>query len=199
MAESAETVHTLVGPARGRLFEALRSAPDSGIHLRELARGAGLSLSSVQKELERLSSLGMLDRKAKGNRVFFSLQRRNPFVKLLLAAATALELRGMRFATMPSDRAAEKAFVEFCACFPPDAELWRQHGDPEFLAGVATMLAGHHGFERSAYLALAESLSPGASTVAHHEAWHRAHRPDLPRFFSMIDRERRVHARVEDQ
>lgn len=199
MPRSAETVHALVGPARGRLLQALRSAPDSGIHLRELARGAGLSLSSVQKELERLSSLGMLDREARGNRLFFSLRRRNPFVKLMLAAAVALELRGRRFATMPSDRAVEKLFVDFCAYFPPDAELWRQYGDPEFLAGIATLLAGHRGFERSAYLTLAETLAPGASSVAHHAAWHRAHRPDLPRFFSMIDRERRVHARAEDQ
>ena len=199
MAQTAEMFHTLVGAARGRLFEALRSAPDSGIHLRELARGAGLSLSSVQIELERLSSLGMLDRKTKGNRVFFSLQRRNPFVKLLLAAATALQLRGMRFAAMPSDREAEKAFVDFCARFPPDAELWRQHGDPEFLAGVATMLAGHHGFDRSLYLALAETLSPASSSVERQEAWHRAYQPNLSRLFSMIDRERRMHARVEDQ
>jgi hypothetical protein len=199
MALSADTLHTLVGPARGRLFEALRAAPDSGIHLRELARGGGLSLSSVQIELERLSSLGMLNRKAKGNRLFFSLRRRHPFVKLLLAAATALQLRETRFATMPSDRDAEKAFVNFCAHFPPDAEMWRQHGDPEFLAGVATMLAGHHGFDRNLYLALAESLFPGSTSVEQHEVWHRLHRPNLPRLFSMIDRERRMHARVEDQ
>ena len=199
MAQSAEMLHTLVGPARGRLFEALRSAPDSGIHLRELARRGGLSLSSVQIELERLSSLGMLDRKAKGNRLFFSLKRRNPFVKLLLAAATALQLRETRFATMPSDRDAEKAFVDFCAYFPPDAEIWRQHGDPEFLAGVATMLAGHHGFDRPLYLALAETLFPGSSSVEQHKTWHRLHRPNLPRLFSMIDHERRTHERVEDQ
>lgn len=199
MAQSADTVHTLVGPARGRLLEALRSAPDAGVYLRELARGAGLSLSSVQNELDRLSSLGMLDRNAKGNRVFYSLKRRSPFVKLLLAAATALELRGVRFTAMPSDRAAEKALADFCAHFPPDAALWRQFGDPGFLAGVATMLAGHHGFERSSYLALAEALFPGSTSAEQYEAWHRKYKPDFPRLFSMIDRERRAHARVEDQ
>ena len=199
MSQSADAVHTLVGPARGRLLEALRSGPDSGVHLRELARGAGLSLSSLQKELDRLSSLGMLSRHSKGNRVFLKLKRRDPFVKLLLAAATALELRGVRFKAMPSDRVTEKAFVDFCAHFPPDAELWQQFGDLKFLAGVAVMLAGHYGFERSAYLALAETLSPGSSTVEQYEAWYRKYKPDFPRLFSMIDRERRVHARVGDQ
>lgn len=199
MRQPVHPFHVLVGPARGRLLEALRSGPDSGVHLRELARGAGLSLSSVQKELDRLSSLGALSRNSKGNRVFHGLRRRDPFVKLLMAAATALELRGVQFKAMPSDRDTEKAFVGFCAHFPPDAELWRQFGAPEFLAGVAVMLAGHHGFERSAYLALAEVLSPGSSTFEQYETWHRTYKPDFPRLFSMINRERRVHARAGDQ
>jgi DNA-binding MarR family transcriptional regulator len=198
MSQLAHPFHVLVGPARGRLLQALRSGPDSGVHLRELARGAGLSLSSLQKELDRLSALGALSRTSKANRVFHGLRRRDPFVKLLLAAATALELRGAEFKAMPSDRDTEKSLVEFCAHFPSDAELWRQFGDPEFLAGVAVMLAGHHGFERSAYLALADSLYPGSSTFEQYEKWHRTHRPDFPRLFSMIDRERRVHARAGD-
>lgn len=199
MRQPVHPFHVLVGPARGRLLQALRSGPDSGVHVRELARGAGLSLSSLQKELDRLSSLGVLSRTSKANRVFHGLRRQDPFVKLLMAAATALELRGVKFKAMPSDRDTEKAFVEFCAHFPPDAELWRQFGDPEFLAGVAVMLAGHHGFERSAYLALAETLYPSSSTLEQYEKWHRTHGPDFPRLFSMIDRERRVHARAGDQ
>jgi DNA-binding MarR family transcriptional regulator len=198
MAQPVHPFQVLVGPARGRLLQALRLAPDSGVHLRELARGAGLSLSSLQKELDRLSSLGALSRTARGNRVFLGLKRRDPFVRLLMAAATAAELREARFEAMPPDRDLEKAFVEFCAHFPPDAELWRQYGEAEFLAGVAMMLAGHHGFERPAYLALAEALHPGSSTVEVYEEWHRTHSPDFPRLFSMIDRERRVHARAVD-
>ena len=199
MSRLVQPFHALVGPARGRLLQALRSGPDSGVHLRELARGAGLSLSSVQKELDRLSSLGVLSRTSKANRVFHGLKRQDPFVRLLLAAATALELRGARFEGMPADRDTEKAFVGFCAHFPPDAGLWRQFGDLEFLAGVAVMLAGHSGFERPAYLALAETLHPGSSTLERYEQWHRAHRPDFPRLFSMVDRERRAHARACDQ
>ncbi len=171
----------------------------SRVHLRELSRGAGLSLSSLQRELERLLASGLLSRRTQANRVVFDLKRDEPSVKLLLAAVAALELREVRLTRMPSDRDAEKAFVDLCAHFPPDAELWKGLGDAEFLAGVAIMLAGHSGFDRAAYLALAESLSPGASTLDRHEAWHRAHRPNLPRLFSMIDRERRTHARAENQ
>jgi hypothetical protein len=196
MRSRAHPLHVLVGPARGRLLDALRSGPDSGVHLRELARGAGLSLSSLQKELDRLHSLGVLRRASKANRVLHVLRRRDPFVKLLLAAATALDLRTTRFKAMPADREAEEAFVGFCAHFPPDAGLWRQSGDPEFLAGVAVMLAGHSGFDRASYLALAETLCPGSSSVEQYENWHRTHRPDFPRLFSMIDRERRTHARA---
>ncbi len=198
MNQLAHPLHVLVGPARGRLLHALRSGPDSGVHLRDLARGTGLSLSSLQKELQRLSSLGVLNRTSKGNRVFHGLRHRDPFVKLLMAAATALELRGAQFTEMPSDRDTEKAFVEFCAHFPPDAGLWSQFGDPGFLAGVAVMLAGHSGFDRAAYLALAETLYPGSSSFEQYEKWHRMHKPGFPRFFSMMDRERRAHARVGD-
>lgn len=198
MNQHAHPLHVLVGPARGRLLHALRSGPDSGVHLRELARGTGLSLSSLQKELYRLSSLGVLNRTSKGNRVFHRLRHRDPFVKLLMAAATALELRGAQFTEMPSDRDTEKSFVEFCAHFPPDAELWRQFGDLKFLAGVAIMLAGHSGFDRAAYLTLAEALYPGSSSLEQYEKWHRTYRPGFPRLFSMIDRERRAHARAGD-
>ncbi|MGH8661124.1 MAG: hypothetical protein ACREUB_05100 [Burkholderiales bacterium] len=177
----------------------MRSGPDAGVHLRELARGAGLSLSSLQKELDRLSSLGVLSRTSKANRVFHGLKREAPFVKLLLAAATALELGAAQFKAMPSDRDTEEHFVGFCAHFPPDPELWRQLGDPEFLAGVAVMLAGHSGFDRASYLALAETLHPGSSSVEQYEKWHRTYRPGFARLFSMIDRERRTHARAGHQ
>lgn len=199
MNQSVHPFHVLVGPARGRLLEALRSAPDSGVHLRDLARGAGLSLSSLQKELGRLSDLEVLSKTSKGNRVFHRLRRRDPFVKLLMAAATALELRGARFEKMPADRDAEQAFVEFCAHFPPDADLWAPFGEPAFLAGAAVMLAGHSGFNRPAYLALAETLSPGAGSAERFEQWHRTYKPNFPRLFSLIDRERRAHARAGDQ
>ena len=193
----AHPLHELTGGACGRLLDALRHGPDSGVHVRELARGAGLSLSSLRRELDRLTALGVLNRTLKANRVLHGLKRRDPFVKLLMAATTALDLRGVRFQGMPPDRATEKAFVDLCAHFPPDADLWRQFGAPEFLAGAAVMLAGHSGYDRAAWLALADTLCPGSSAPDQYEKWYRAHKPDFPRLFSLIDRERRTHARAE--
>jgi DNA-binding transcriptional ArsR family regulator len=185
--------HALAGPARGRLIQVLRAAPQAGLHMRELSRVAELSLSSLQRELERLSSLGALDRAQRGKQVFYSLRRKDPFVRLLLAAEVVLSLRNTRFERMPVERERERKLVDLCAYVPPDAGLWRNFGDPAFLAGVAVILAGHTGFDRTAYLALAESLSPGATRLRQHEAWHARNGPNLPRFFSMLDRERRTH------
>ena len=195
MRTHAHPVRELVGPARARLFEALRSAPDGGAHVRELARGAGLSLSSLQRELARLTAMGMVKSSRRGNRVLHGLRRTEPLVRLLFAAVTALELKDRRLSAMPADRAAEGALARLCAHLPPDPALWRQFGEHEFLAGLAVMLAGHRGFDRASYLALAESLAPGSGTLERFQAWHRANRPNLPRFFSMVDRERRSHAR----
>jgi hypothetical protein len=149
--------------------------------------------------LERLTSLGVLDRRSVGNRVLLTLKRRNPFVKLLIAASTALELRGHTFAGMPTNRDAEKLLVDLCAHMPPEATLWREYGDTKFLAGVAVMLAGHAGYDRAAYLTLAESLQSGASTLEQYEVWYRKYRPDLSHLLAMVDRERRTHTRAEAQ
>jgi DNA-binding transcriptional ArsR family regulator len=197
MFESNGTLHDLVGPARGRLLHALRAGPDEGVHLRELARGAGLSLSSVQRELERLTLLGVLDRRSVGNRVLLKLKRRDAFAKLLLAASVALELRGHIFEGMPKDRDAEKLLVDLCAHMPPDATLWCEYGAREFLAGVAVMLSGHTGYDRDVYLALAESLQAGSSVPWQYEHWYQKYHPDFARLLAMIDRERRTHVRSE--
>jgi hypothetical protein len=197
--EFAHPLHRLMGSAGGRVLEALWSAADAGVHLRELARGAAVSLSSLQRELEVLDALGVLSRRKSGNRTLHRLRRDEPFARLLLAAATALDLQGFSFDAMPSNRDAEMALARLCAHIPADAGLWRRYGDERFLAGLAVTLAGHRGFDRSLYLALAESLSPGASTVEAYQAWYAKYRPDFPRLLSMIDRERRTDARIEDQ
>jgi DNA-binding transcriptional ArsR family regulator len=196
MFESAAKLHDLTGPARGRLLDALRASPDEGAHVRELARGAGLSLSSVQRELARLMALGLLQRSREGNRVLLRLKRGDAFARLLLAASVALELRGRYFERMPADRDSEKLLIDLCAHLPPDITLWRAFGAAEFLAGLAVMLAGHTGFDRAAFLTLAESLQPGASTAEYYESWYQKYQPEFARLLAMIDRERRTHART---
>jgi DNA-binding transcriptional ArsR family regulator len=178
---------------------ALRAAPDDGVHLRELARAAGLSLSSVQRELARLTSLGVLHRCSVGNRVLLRLNRRDAVTRLLLATAVAVDLRGRTFKGMPADRDGQMLLAGLCAHMPPDADLWRELGTTEFLAGLAVLLAGHTGYDRTMYLTLAESLQSGASTLEQYEAWYQKYRPDFARLLAMVDHERRTHARTDDQ
>lgn len=52
-----------------------------------------------------------------------------------------------------------------------DAVAWRRLGPPFFMAGLAVMLAGVPGRDRSALLDLAEQLHPGASEAAVFERW----------------------------
>lgn len=46
---------------RARLIEALLKAPGKQLHLRALVRQVGTSISSVQRELERLSEMGLVE------------------------------------------------------------------------------------------------------------------------------------------
>src|SRR5439155_22185633 len=106
MARTTHPLRELIGPARGRLIEALRSGPESGVHLRELSRGAGLSLSSPQRELESLLASGLLSRRTQANRVVSDLRRAQPLGKLLLATAGALDLREIRLTRLLAYRPA---------------------------------------------------------------------------------------------
>lgn len=51
-----------------------------GLHLREIARRAGIPPSHAKKELDTLSGLGLLFTERKGNLVLFYTDRRCPFL-----------------------------------------------------------------------------------------------------------------------
>lgn len=186
----------LAGPARAALLATLRAAPPAGMSVREISRAAGLGLSSTTRELERLDRIGAIDARADRNRLRYRLRRSTPLVRALLHAMAALEVSGKKVDGSLSDRSKEEALVAMCAYFPPEPELWRTSGDPEFLSGVAVMLAGHSGFDRRTYLALGDSLVTGASTVEGHELWYRRYKPNMPRLLAAIDRARHTHARA---
>jgi hypothetical protein len=61
------------------------------------------------------------------------------------------------------NRALEERLAELCARGETDPDRWTELGPPFFMAGVAVMLAGAPGQDRSTLLALAERLHPGAS------------------------------------
>jgi antitoxin (DNA-binding transcriptional repressor) of toxin-antitoxin stability system len=78
-------------------------------------------------------------------------------------------------------------------CAGPDfrPSRWRRAGNPRDLAGVATMLASEHGFDRPRLLALAEALHPGMSSGDEFPRWLAEGRVDPARFLPMVRAEKR--------
>jgi len=52
-----------------------------GLHLREIARRAGIPSSHAKRELDNLAGLGLLFTERKGNLVLFYTDRRCPFLE----------------------------------------------------------------------------------------------------------------------
>jgi hypothetical protein len=65
----------------------------------------------------------------------------------------------------------EERLADLCARDETDPDRWLALGPPFFMAGLAVMLAGAPGHDRSALLELAERLHPGASEPAVFARW----------------------------
>jgi uncharacterized protein len=61
----------LFGQTRGRVLALLYGMPDQTFFVRQIARQIGTSVGSVQRELETLSEVGLLNRTAIGRQVFY--------------------------------------------------------------------------------------------------------------------------------
>lgn len=68
----------LFGQTRGRILALLYGVPDQTFFVRQIARQIGTSVGSVQRELETLSEVGLLDRTAIGRQVFYQANRNHP-------------------------------------------------------------------------------------------------------------------------
>ena len=84
----------------------------------------------------------------------------------------------------------EARLLALCASGTTDAAAWRATGPAFFMAGLAVMLGGVRGFDRSRHLALAEALHPGSSTPEVFSLW-LARTPVRPSRFLPMLRERR--------
>ena len=71
-------VETLFSRTRARVLAVLVTAPDNELHLREIARRAGLDASGVGRELRKLVELGLLSSRIVGSQRMFSLNRDYP-------------------------------------------------------------------------------------------------------------------------
>ena len=68
----------LFGTYRQRVLNVLLLNPDTGYHVRELARITGTTAGTLHKELAKLASAGLLLRKEQGNQVRYQANRDNP-------------------------------------------------------------------------------------------------------------------------
>jgi predicted nucleotidyltransferase/DNA-binding HxlR family transcriptional regulator len=85
-AESGALAHMLFGKARGALLALLYGHPDESFYYRQITRRLGnISTGTLQRELETLSRLGLVDRTTVGNQVFYRANRNHPVFSELRA------------------------------------------------------------------------------------------------------------------
>ena len=103
--------------------------------------------------------------------------RRHGRVIAYLVPAHELEAsagkRTAKAAPLPGSlsRAEEERLLELVASGDLRPSRWRRAGDPRLLAGLAVLLASVELGNRERLMALAERLSPGATTLERANAW----------------------------
>jgi predicted nucleotidyltransferase len=93
----------LFGQTRGRILAHLYGMPDQAFFTRQIARQVGTSVGTVQRELEMLSQIGLIERSATGMQVFYQANRDHPAYAELhsLIAKTAGAFHILRSALAP--------------------------------------------------------------------------------------------------
>jgi predicted nucleotidyltransferase len=81
---------TLASGALARLVTYLATRPDEAQHIRALERGTGLTPRSLQTELARLTSLGVIRRQVVGRQVHYHLDEGHPRWRALRALVRTL-------------------------------------------------------------------------------------------------------------
>ena len=109
MSTLADILSSRVKAEMFRLLFGLGGAP---LHLREIGRQSGLAVGTVRQELERLTSLGLVEKTADGNRRLYAASRQHPLYPdirnlVLKTSGLADTLR----AALAGDKAIRAAFV----------------------------------------------------------------------------------------
>jgi predicted nucleotidyltransferase len=68
----------LFGQTRGGILALLYSRSDESFYVRQIARSLRTSVGSVQRELENLSKVGLINRSRIGSQVFYQANRNSP-------------------------------------------------------------------------------------------------------------------------
>jgi predicted nucleotidyltransferase len=111
--ETARLSDLLFGQTRGHILALLYGMPDRNFYVREIARQTGVSVGSVQRELETLSQVQLLNRELRGKQVFYQANRDHPVFADLssLVAKTAGIFPLLRAALAPLAQKISAAFV----------------------------------------------------------------------------------------
>ena len=111
--ESDQLGDLLFGQTRGRILRLLFGHPDQTFFVRQLARETGISVGSVQRELETLSQVGLIVRSISGHQVYQQANRNHPvFAEIhALVAKTVGVFQLLSSALAPLAQRITQAFV----------------------------------------------------------------------------------------
>ena len=104
----------LFGKGRGALLALLYGHPDQSFYYRQITRQlTEISVGTLQRELDTLSRLGLVDRKTLGKQVFYSANRNHPVFPELraLVAKTVGAIQVLREALAPIADRISIAFI----------------------------------------------------------------------------------------
>jgi DNA-binding transcriptional ArsR family regulator len=111
----SELEELFTSTARVQILRLFLLNPGSRFYQREIERETGQPIRAVQREVERLEGIGLLERMAEGNRVFYRLYPEFP----LLSELTALFRRA-------SGVTREQRKLAGISSLPPDPAFVRQ-------------------------------------------------------------------------
>lgn len=107
----------------------LLQSPDQSFHVRDIVRRVGTEINAVRRELMRLSRIGLLKRRPKGNKVFYDVNQSFIYYPELLALVAkenglgADIIRGAKDLGKMSFAVLSKAFVRGRVANPMDVDL----------------------------------------------------------------------------
>lgn len=103
----------LFGQTRGRVLRLLFGHPDQAFFVRQIARETAVSVGSVQRELEALAEVGLIERSMSGHQVYYQANRSHPvFAEIhALVAKTVGVFQVLTSALAPLVKRISLAFV----------------------------------------------------------------------------------------
>jgi predicted nucleotidyltransferase len=113
-AEASALADVLFGKGRGALLALLYGHPDQSFYYRQITRQLdGVSVGTLQRELNTLSQLGLIERSTIGKQVFYRANRNHPVFPELraLVAKTVGAIQVLRSALAPLADRISLAFI----------------------------------------------------------------------------------------